>query len=130
MQLCEMCDIGVQVPVRVSVLCYCLKFSIWPKGLLNTKLSLFHKMDDKSFLTKMNPSMLFFLSLRSWAQVSGGFQQTWKYSQRLPIFLEQGLLNWSFYQGHLRSYICPLGLRRCAGETLLPEPSFLSFLTM
>lgn len=85
MQLCEMCD--VHVPARVSVLCYCLKFSFRPKGLLHAKLSLFHKTDDKRFFTKMNPSMFFFfLLLRSLSQVSGGFQQTWKCSQRLPIF--------------------------------------------
>lgn len=49
-------------------------------------LSLFHKTDDKRLFTKMNPSMLFFLSLMSRLQVSGGFQQTWKCSQQLPIF--------------------------------------------
>lgn len=57
-QLCEMCD--VHVPARVSALCYCLKFSFRPKGLLHAKFSLFHKTDDKRFFTKMNPSMLFF----------------------------------------------------------------------
>lgn len=114
MQLCEMCD--VHVPVRVSVLCYCLKFSFWPKGLLNTKLSLFHKTDDKRFFTKMNPSTLFifFLSLRSRSQVSGGFQQTWKCSQRLPIFSLMGTFELKLLsRAPQRLYLASRSMRMC-----------------